>query len=139
MKPAVQVQNVEKEVNQSNESCPPLPRVPPVATELVLTAVGSPGSRNPNANHGVKDERQEYRSPLDQWQQFSGAVNEKYSPLERFGTVEQTRIGREVNRHVQAERNNAQQGVNSPDEKLMAKKKTCLGSRLRAHLRVLTG
>ena len=71
----------------------------------------------------MKYKRQEYRSPLDQWQQFPGAVNEKYSPLERFGTVEQTRIGREVNRHVQAERNNAQQGVNSPNEKLMAKKK----------------
>ena len=66
-------------------------------------------------------------------------MDEEHRPLERFGPVEQTRVGCEMHHHVQAQRNDTQQGMDPPDEKLMAEKKVGFGGRLRAHLRVLTG
>ena len=139
MKPTMQMQDVKKQINQSDESSPPLPGVTFIASKLVLAAVGFPRLGDPDTDHSMKNQGRENQPPLDQRQQFPRTVNQKHCPLKCLSSVEQTRVGREVHGHVQPQRHNAQQGMDSPYEKLMANKKIVLGSRLRAHLRVLTG
>jgi hypothetical protein len=55
MKPTVQMQDVEKEVDQSNYASPSLKRVATITCEPVLTAVDFSGLRNPNPDDCVKD------------------------------------------------------------------------------------
>jgi len=133
------MQNVKKEINQSDESRPTLPCVATIASKLVLAAIGSPRSGDPNPDDGVENQRRKNQAPLDQRKQFSGAVDQKDRPLESLCPIQQAGVRRKVYCHVQTERNDAQQGMDSPNDKLMAEKKVGFGVRLRAHLWVLTG
>ena len=68
----MQMQNMEKEINQSDESRPTLPCVATIASKLVLATVRSPRSCNPDADDGVENKRRENQAPLDQRKQFPG-------------------------------------------------------------------
>lgn len=105
VEPAVQVQDVKKQIDQSNDARPPLPAVAAIAAELVLATVGFPRFGNPDPNHRVKNQRREDQAPLNQRKQFPRAVNEENSTLECCCAVEQAGIGHKVYRHVQTERN----------------------------------
>ena len=139
MKPSVQVQNVKEQVNQRNEPRPTLPGITLVTAKLVLTTVRLPRLGDPNPDDGVENQRRKNQAPLDQRKQFSGAVDQKDRPLESLCPIQQAGVRRKVYCHVQTERNDAQQGMDSPNDKLMAEKKVGFGVRLRAHLWVLTG
>ena len=135
----MQMQNVEKQVNQGHEPGPTLPCVPPITSKLVLATVGFTRLGDPDTDHGMKNQRRKNQRPLDQREQFSRAVDEEYCSLECLSPVEQARVGREMHCHVQAERNDTQQRMDPPNEKLMADKKAGFGGRFRAHLWMLKG
>ena len=78
-------------------------------------------------------QRGKNQSPLNQRQELPRAVNEVHSTLERFGCIQQARIGSKVYHHVQAEGNNTQQGMQSPNRELMPQKKARLSFGREAH------
>ena len=71
------MKDVKEQVHERDEPGPALPRVPPIAGEPILTAIGLAGLRDPNTNDRVKDQRQKNQSPFNQRQQLAGAMDQE--------------------------------------------------------------
>ena len=117
----MQMQDMEEQVGQRDKPRPTLPSVTPVAGETILTAVHLAGFGNPDANDRMKDQRQEDETPLDERQQLAGAMDHVDGPLECLRRVQQTGVGRQVNEHVETQRNDPQQRMNATDREFVAK------------------
>ncbi len=80
---------MEKYKDDGNHTCPALHRVAEVAGIAVAIDIAFATLDNPHAKCGVKNDRQEDESPLNNWQKRSKRMNLVDVVLKRSGTIYQ--------------------------------------------------
>lgn len=103
----MQVEHVGHQIRKGDHACPTLPNVTFIPSRLVMTQVALARSPNPDTDDRVKQQRRENEAPLDQRQELAETVDHEHRPLERFRSVQEAGIGRQVNDHVGAKRHDA--------------------------------
>jgi len=96
-----------------------LPSVPSVTRKPILLQIGFSVPRNPNTDHRMKNDWQEDENPFDDRQQWQ-TMNRKHVVLKNRSTPYQARICDQVDAHVRSYGHQAAQGVQSPDQEIVA-------------------